>query len=239
VQQHQVKTDTKTDPGTDKPKKDAPKKDVPNKNDQPTKDVPKDQPKNKVSSSSNTSGVIKVQVPRCGPNGATSESFSPPPAQFAFNPESLTEDVTHTTGPNGSIDWLNCGLENGGWNPPFVHINDLITVDLDAAIAQGGPFTKCKPYAWAFKQSGGQLGSMFCFQFDATAWMELTFKRSSPVSPIILASIALQESSCNPHTVGGNGEQGLMQLTKDKCAPGVNCQDVVCTICPLSVVNFT
>lgn len=49
------------------------------------------------------------------------------------------------------------------------------------------------------------------------------------VPPILLASIALQESSCNPSTVGGNGEQGLMQLTVDKCggAPGGNCQDVV------------
>ncbi len=50
-----------------------------------------------------------------------------------------------------------------------------------------------------------------------------------PVPPIIIASIAMQESSCNPHTVGGGGEQGLMQITKDKCggAPGGNCQDIV------------
>lgn len=39
----------------------------------------------------------------------------------------------------------------------------------------------------------------------------------------------MQESSCNPGTVGGAGEQGLMQITKDKCggAPGGNCKDVV------------
>lgn len=38
----------------------------------------------------------------------------------------------------------------------------------------------------------------------------------------------MQESSCNPHTVGGGGEQGLMQISKDKCggAPNGNCQDV-------------
>ncbi|KAG2351289.1 hypothetical protein BDR07DRAFT_1386260 [Suillus spraguei] len=38
----------------------------------------------------------------------------------------------------------------------------------------------------------------------------------------------MQESSCNPNTVGGDGEQGLMQLTSDKCvgAPNGNCQDV-------------
>jgi hypothetical protein len=45
----------------------------------------------------------------------------------------------------------------------------------------------------------------------------------------MLASFALQESSCNPTAVGGAGEQGLMQLTSDKCgdSPGGNCQDVV------------
>ena len=38
----------------------------------------------------------------------------------------------------------------------------------------------------------------------------------------------MQESSCNPHTGGGGGEQGLMQISKDKCggAPNGNCQDV-------------
>lgn len=39
----------------------------------------------------------------------------------------------------------------------------------------------------------------------------------------------MQESSCNPDTVGGAGEQGLMQITVDKCggAPGSNCRDPV------------
>ena len=39
----------------------------------------------------------------------------------------------------------------------------------------------------------------------------------------------MQESGCNPNAVGGAGEQGLMQITKDKCggAPGGNCQDPV------------
>lgn len=43
----------------------------------------------------------------------------------------------------------------------------------------------------------------------------------------MLASFALQESSCNPQTVGGAGEMGLMQITQDKCvgAPGNNCLD--------------
>lgn len=49
------------------------------------------------------------------------------------------------------------------------------------------------------------------------------------VPPILVASIAMQESTCNANTVGGAGEQGLMQLTQDKCgsAPNGNCRDVV------------
>jgi hypothetical protein len=49
------------------------------------------------------------------------------------------------------------------------------------------------------------------------------------VPPIILASFAMQESSCNPSAVGGAGEQGLMQITRDKCkgAPNGNCKDIV------------
>jgi len=53
--------------------------------------------------------------------------------------------------------------------------------------------------------------------------------RCCSVPPILLASIAMQESTCNPGTVGGAGEQGLMQITPDKCggAPGGDCQDPV------------
>jgi soluble lytic murein transglycosylase-like protein len=47
------------------------------------------------------------------------------------------------------------------------------------------------------------------------------------IPAIMLASFAMQESSCNPNTVGGGGEQGLMQLTHDKCggAPGGDCKN--------------
>jgi hypothetical protein len=39
----------------------------------------------------------------------------------------------------------------------------------------------------------------------------------------------MQESSCNPSAVGGAGEQGLMQITREKCkgAPNGNCKDIV------------
>jgi Transglycosylase SLT domain len=45
----------------------------------------------------------------------------------------------------------------------------------------------------------------------------------------MLASIAMEESSCNPHATGGGGEQGLMQITPDKCkgAPNGDCKNIV------------
>jgi hypothetical protein len=53
------------------------------------------------------------------------------------------------------------------------------------------------------------------------------------LKPIMLAAFAMQESTCNPATVGGGGEQGLMQLTQDKCgaAPGGDCRDPVSLSC--------
>ncbi|ETW80578.1 glycoside hydrolase family 23 protein [Heterobasidion irregulare TC 32-1] len=117
-----------------------------------------------------------------------------------------TKDITAVSGPNGNIDWLNCGLNDGGWRPPFVHISDLIAADLSTAIKdKSSPFKACSEYIGLFEKYGGEFN----------------------VPPIMLASFAMQESSCNPATVGGAGEQGLMQITKDKCgsAPGGNCKD--------------
>ncbi|EEB97355.1 hypothetical protein MPER_03341, partial [Moniliophthora perniciosa FA553] len=79
-----------------------------------------------------------------------------------------TSDITHITGPNGNLYWLNCGLEEG----------DL------------------------FYKHGNENG----------------------IPPIVLASfLAMQESTCNPSTVGGGGEVGLMQLTHEKCEGASDC----------------
>ncbi|KAF5380457.1 hypothetical protein D9615_004598 [Tricholomella constricta] len=137
-------------------------------------------------SNNNSGGLLNVQS-SCGNIGATRET-------------------THTTGPNGSIDWLNCGLTGGGWNPPFIRIGDIVSVPLSKAISSGkGPFLACSKFVHLFEQYGAQFG----------------------IPSIMLASFAMQESSCNPNTVGGGGEQGLMQITQDKCggAPGGNCRD--------------
>jgi hypothetical protein len=133
-----------------------------------------------------TNGLLEVPS-SCGPIGATSQ-------------------VTTVSGPNGHIDWLNCGITDGGWSPPFVKVSDIITVDLATAVQDpNSPFTACTPYVELFETYAGQHG----------------------YPPIMLAAFAMQESTCNPNTVGGAGEQGLMQLTADKCggAPGGNCQD--------------
>ncbi|KAA1476030.1 lysozyme-like protein [Dentipellis sp. KUC8613] len=117
-----------------------------------------------------------------------------------------TKNVKATSGPNGGIKWLNCGIDGAGWTPPYVKVTDLVTMDLSAAIADpNSPFKACSDFVWLFEKYGGKYG----------------------IPPIMLASFAMQESSCNPATVGGAGEQGLMQLTSDKCtqAPGGNCQD--------------
>ncbi|KAL1742473.1 lysozyme-like domain-containing protein [Schizophyllum fasciatum] len=117
-----------------------------------------------------------------------------------------TKQVSATTGPNGNIDWLNCGVNNGGWNPPFVTIHDIVAKDLSAAVKSSGtPFAACAAFTWMFEKYGNEHS----------------------IPPIMLAAFAMQESSCNANTVGGAGEQGLMQLTQDKCggAPEGNCKE--------------
>ncbi|KAJ7772593.1 glycoside hydrolase family 23 protein [Mycena maculata] len=142
-----------------------------------------------VTLATTSGGTISVSDSACGSNGATTS-------------------ITKTTGPNGAIGWLNCGLTwSGGWNPPYITIDQIKSKDLSSAVTESGtPFTACNAYVSLFEQYANQYG----------------------LPAIMLASFAMQESSCNPNTVGGAGEQGLMQLTSDKCgnAPGGNCKDV-------------
>jgi hypothetical protein len=42
----------------------------------------------------------------------------------------------------------------------------------------------------------------------------------------MLASFAMQESTCNPGVTGGGGEAGLMQIAPPNCEAGHNCWDV-------------
>lgn len=117
-----------------------------------------------------TWGVLAVTDGTCGWSGA---------------------DDTH---PNGAEDWLNCGLNGGGWTPPHVTIDQLVAAELDAS----GVFSPCGDFIGKFKQYGGEFN----------------------VHPIMLASFAMQESTCNPGATGGNGEAGLMQISPPNCEAG-------------------
>jgi len=117
-----------------------------------------------------------------------------------------TKEVTRLSGPNGHIDWLNCGFEAGGWQPPYIAIEDIITQPLSTAFTESGsPFKACSQYIWIFEKYGAQYN----------------------IPPTLLASFAMQESSCQPGVVGGGGEQGLMQISPEKCAgaPKAGCKD--------------
>ncbi|KAI9572139.1 glycoside hydrolase family 23 protein [Boletus coccyginus] len=138
--------------------------------------------------------VNVVSAGSCGPSGATSMIIN------------HLLQITALSGPNGNIDFLNCGLTSGGWTPPLILINGIISVKpSQVAYNPGSAFSACKDFVSLFEEYGRQYG----------------------VPAIMLASFAMQESSCIPTTVGGAGEQGLMQITVDKCdgAPGGNCQD--------------
>jgi len=133
-------------------------------------------------------GVVDVVwAGPCGPSGATAY-------------------ITAFSGPNGNIDFLNCGLTSGGWTPPLYHTDSIVSVELaEVAYNPGSAFSACQDFVPIFEKYGQIYG----------------------IPAVMLAAFAMQESSCVPSTVGGAGEQGLMQITVDKCggAPGGNCQD--------------
>jgi hypothetical protein len=119
-----------------------------------------------------------------------------------------TEEVTALSGPNGHIDWLNCGFESDhGWQPPYIRMEDIITRSLSSALTKpSSPFRACSQYIWIFEKYGRQFN----------------------IPPILLASFAMQESSCQPDVIGGGGEQGLMQISPEKCIGAANpagCRD--------------
>lgn len=152
---------------------------------------------------------------RCNavPSGA-SQNSTVSPASGLINstwlcngaPSGATSAVTTTDGPNGKQSWLNCGIDGKGWVPPPVNVEQIVTVDLRTSLqSSSSPFHTCAAYLDLFEKYAGQHN----------------------LPPILFASFSLQESGCNPATVGGAGEQGLMQITQEKCvdAPNGNCKD--------------
>ncbi|KAM0792445.1 hypothetical protein ACM66B_005122 [Microbotryomycetes sp. NB124-2] len=112
--------------------------------------------------------------------------------------------------PNGSQSFLNCGISkknrDSPWHPPYVTLNQLKFASLDKAVEGGGLFSNCAPVLKTIDEVGKAVG----------------------LPPILIASIAMQESSCNPSLTGGAGEAGIMQLIPANCggAPGGDCYNL-------------
>ncbi|KAG8819208.1 hypothetical protein FRC17_010552 [Serendipita sp. 399] len=123
-------------------------------------------------------------------------------------PINATNTTTATTGPNGSLFFLNCGVSierrRAGWTPPDIRINNLvINVDFSSEEATKGTlFEPCGPYIEAFRNASAAIG----------------------VPPVLFAALAMQESSCNPNATGSGGTAGLLQLSPDKCR-NADCYD--------------
>ncbi|KAJ6001562.1 hypothetical protein N7499_002535 [Penicillium canescens] len=130
---------------------------------------------------------------------STAQSTNP---GVGSNPKATgaTEDVTSTTGPNGSEDWLNTGITGDGWNPPFLSIDDVYHVSLDNFY--NGIGSACKQYDGYFQSAGSKYS----------------------VDPVILAVIAMQESSCNANA--GGPTPGLMQVSCENY-PNGQCTDSI------------
>jgi len=107
------------------------------------------------------------------------------------------------TGPNGKQDWFNCGLNDGGWTPPMIKLEQLVFMPLaDALKLKNNQFSGCESLLSIFQE----------------------VSQSTGVPDIMLASIAMQESSCNPKSYSA-GSTGLFQLSSDLCSPYSDCYD--------------
>lgn len=119
------------------------------------------------------------------------QSDTNPNAEGACNP---TQGEGGFCGPNGSEEWLNTGLGEGGWEPPFLDINSLAHISLEEYY--GGVGSACAQYDEFFQAAGDKYG----------------------IDPAILAFIAMQESSCNADA--GGPTPGLMQCDPGNCQNG-------------------
>jgi len=109
-----------------------------------------------------------------------------------------TARVRPGSGPNGAESWFNRGMDGDGWNPPFLSFDKLIHVDRDTFYSDVG--SACEEFDQYFSDSGAQYN----------------------IDPVILAIIAMQESSCNPYA--GGPTPGLMQVACENYPDG-QCTD--------------
>ena len=81
------------------------------------------------------------------------------------------------------------GIDAGaGWTPPHLDLSAAIHISKDAFYAGAG--SPCAQFDQYFSVSGPKYN----------------------VDPMIVAAIAMQESSCNPQAPNGDGPAGLMQV---------------------------
>jgi hypothetical protein len=114
---------------------------------------------------------------------------------------------------------MNCGINDGGWRPPKITVDEIVFEDLSSAVEDhNSPFHACTKFVPIFNKYGDQFGRKKIISFVDLAKNLCC----STVPPILLASFAMQESSCIPETVGAGGEQGLMQITREKCLGATN-----------------
>ncbi|CAI7677045.1 hypothetical protein N7533_000251 [Penicillium manginii] len=114
--------------------------------------------------------------------------------------EGATDKVTSKTGPNGSEDWLNTGITGGGWKPPYLALEDIYHISLDTFY--DGIGSPCKKYDNYFQSAGSKYS----------------------IDPVILAVLAMQESSCNADA--GGPTPGLMQVSCENY-PNGKCTDSI------------
>ncbi|KAB8360678.1 hypothetical protein FH972_024415 [Carpinus fangiana] len=115
-------------------------------------------------------------------------------AQTAPGAVGATPDVEQGSGPNGSEEWLNTGVDGDGWAPPFLSQDDVVTISLDDFYANAG--TACQQYDGNFQSAASSVG----------------------VRAEFLAFIAMQESSCDAGE--GGPTPGLLQVACENYPDG-------------------
>ena len=79
-------------------------------------------------------------------------------------------NVTKISGPNGNIDWINCGITGSGWTPARVEIEQLVTVSLDSA--RNAAFAPCSDNIIATFEKYGAINNSSC-PLLCVAWASL------------------------------------------------------------------
>lgn len=108
--------------------------------------------------------------------------------------------LSNSKTPIRSEDWLNTGITTSGWNPPFLALEDTIHISITDFYGNIG--SACQKYDSYFQSASSTYN----------------------VDAVILAVIAMQESSCNADA--GGPTPGLMQVSCDNY-PNGQCTDSI------------